>query len=115
MSISENQTTRSLEEAQPTEGLVEDSEYYPEGGRDAWLVVLGAWCAMIPCMGLLNTLAVFQAWVTENQLHGLPESTIGWVFSTYAFFLYFCGAQIGKLERQLSEVCIFEVKLIPGA
>ncbi|KZL78804.1 oxalate formate antiporter [Colletotrichum tofieldiae] len=97
MSVSENQTTRSLEEAQPTEGLVEDSEYYPEGGRDAWLVVLGAWCAMIPCMGLLNTLAVFQAWVTENQLHSLPESTIGWVFSTYAFFLYFCGAQIGPL------------------
>ncbi|KAJ0385482.1 hypothetical protein COL922a_006300, partial [Colletotrichum nupharicola] len=72
----------------------EELEKYPEGGKDAWLVVAGAWCAMIPSMGLLNTLAVLQAWVTEYELQGLPESTIGWVFSTYAFFLYFCGAQV---------------------
>ncbi|KAI8295507.1 MFS transporter asaE [Colletotrichum sp. SAR11_240] len=72
----------------------EEPEKYPEGGKDAWLVVAGAWCAMIPSMGLLNTLAVLQAWVTEYELQGLPESTIGWVFSTYAFFLYFCGAQV---------------------
>lgn len=71
------------------------SETYPEGGKDAWLVVAGAWCAMIPSMGVLNTLAVLQAWVSEHELKGLPESTIGWVFSTYAFFLYFCGAQVG--------------------
>ncbi|KAF4827353.1 MFS transporter asaE [Colletotrichum tropicale] len=75
----------------------EELEKYPEGGKDAWLVVAGAWCAMIPSMGLLNTLAVLQAWVTENELQGLPESTIGWVFSTYAFFLYFCGAQVGPI------------------
>ncbi|KAL1858745.1 hypothetical protein Daus18300_009879 [Diaporthe australafricana] len=70
------------------------SETYPEGGRDAWLVVAGAWCAMIPSMGVLNTLAVLQAWVSEHELAGYSESTIGWVFSTYAFFLYFCGAQV---------------------
>ena len=48
-------------------------------------------------MGLLNTVAVLQAWTSENQLKGLPESKIGWIFSCYAFFLYFCGAQVGKL------------------
>lgn len=62
----------------------------------AWLVVFGAWCAMISAMGLLNTLAVLQAWVSEHQLHGMPESAIGWIFSTYGFFIYFCGAQIGE-------------------
>lgn len=74
------------------------SETYPEGGKDAWLVVAGAWCAMIPSMGILNTLAVLQAWVSEHELEGMSESTIGWVFSTYAFFLYFCGAQVGELS-----------------
>lgn len=78
------------------------SETYPEGGKDAWLVVAGAWCAMIPSMGVLNTLAVLQAWVSEHELQGLPESTIGWVFSTYAFFLYFCGAQVGELSTRCS-------------
>ena len=75
------------------------SETYPEGGKEAWLVVAGAWCAMIPSMGVLNTLAVLQAWVSEHELEGMSESTIGWVFSTYAFFLYFCGAQVGVLSH----------------
>lgn len=70
---------------------------YPEGGATAWLVVLGAWCAMIPAMGLLNTLAILQALVSENELPNYSESTIGWIFSCYAFFLYICGAQVGGL------------------
>lgn len=76
--------------------LIESAQPYPEGGTKAWLVVLGAWCAMIPSMGLLNTLAVLQAFVSENQLSGMSESKIGWIFSCYAFFLYFCGAQVGE-------------------
>lgn len=84
----------------------EELEKCPEGGKDAWLVVAGAWCAMIPSMGLLNTLAVLQAWVTEYELQGLPESTIGWVFSTYAFFLYFCGAQVGMFTPPQSAVLL---------
>ncbi|KAF6818887.1 siderophore iron transporter [Colletotrichum plurivorum] len=70
---------------------------YPEGGLQAWTVVLGAWCAMISSMGLLNTLAVLQAWFSEHQLRSMPESAVGWIFSTYSFFLYFCGAQIGPI------------------
>lgn len=73
-----------------------DDESYPEGGAEAWLVVLGAWCAMFTSMGLLNTLGILQAWVQEHQLAGMPESTVGWVFSVYAFLLYFCGAQVGE-------------------
>ncbi|KAF4816094.1 MFS transporter asaE [Colletotrichum siamense] len=61
------------------------------------MVVLGAWCAMMSSMGLLNTLAVLQAWVSEHQLRDMPESAVGWIFSTYSFFLYFCGAQIGPI------------------
>jgi hypothetical protein len=51
---------------------------------------------MIPSMGLLNSLAVLQAWLSEHHLRGMPESTTGWIFSGYAFFLFFCGAQIGS-------------------
>ena len=68
---------------------------YPDGGLRAWLVVLGAWCAMFPGMGMLNTLAVLHAWLSQNQLRHLPESSVGWVMSTYAFFLYLGGAQVG--------------------
>ncbi|PNP50661.1 hypothetical protein THARTR1_08679 [Trichoderma harzianum] len=70
---------------------------YPDGGLQAWLVVLGSWACMIPSMGLLNTMAVLQARFSENELRNLPESTIGWILSSYAFFLYFCGAQVGPI------------------
>lgn len=76
-------------------GVDEDVEY-PEGGTEAWLVVFGAWCAMVSSMGLLNTLAVLQAWVLEHDLSGMSESTVGWIFGAYGFFLYFCGAQVGE-------------------
>ncbi|KAI0546258.1 hypothetical protein F4679DRAFT_587761 [Xylaria curta] len=60
---------------------MDDESAYPEGGPEAWLVVLGAWFAMIPSTELLNTLAILQAWI----------------FSTYAFFLYFIDAQTGPI------------------
>ncbi|RAH54587.1 monocarboxylate transporter [Aspergillus piperis CBS 112811] len=66
---------------------------YPEGGLEAWLVVLGAWCAMIPSMGLLNCLGILHAWTSKHQLQDYSESSIGWIFGAYSFFLYAAGAQ----------------------
>lgn len=60
-------------------------------------MVLGAWCALASGAGWLNSMGVLMAWVTQNQLHDVPESTTAWIFSVYGFSLYFCGAQIGKL------------------
>ncbi|KAH6677973.1 riboflavin transporter MCH5 [Verticillium dahliae] len=42
---------------------------YPERGLDAWLV---------------------------NQLSHISQSASGWIFSIYAFLLYFCGARLAK-------------------
>jgi hypothetical protein len=69
---------------------------FPEGGWRAWSVVLGAWCAMIPSMGMLNTIGVLDAWIGENQLAALPKSQTAWVVSLYGFFLYIGGACVGE-------------------
>jgi MFS family permease len=82
-----------------------------DGGWHAWTIVLGSWCAMIPSMGLLNTLAVLEAWLTENELKDVPKSTTGWIFSCYAFFLYFCGAQVGPIFDAYD----IKVLIIPGS
>lgn len=74
----------------------EESLDYPEGGWEAWGVVLGAWCAMLPSMGLLNTIGVLHAWTSTHQLKDYSSFDIGWIFGSYAFFLYFAGAQAGK-------------------
>jgi hypothetical protein len=90
----------STETTDAANAIVDNEESdYPEGGTQAWLVVLGAWCAMVPSMGLLNTLAILEAWVSTNELSTMPPSTIGWIFSCYGFFLYFCGAQVGMLRN----------------
>ena len=72
---------------------------YPEGGIKAWSVVLGAWCAMIPSMGLLNSLGTLQAWASTHQLkaQGYTESSIGWIYGAYTFFLFLGGAQFGEI------------------
>lgn len=70
-------------------------EKYPEGGLQAWLVVLGSWCAMVPSMGLLNTISVLHAWTSTHQLSEYSESSVGWIFGVFSFFLYFAGAQVG--------------------
>ncbi|KAL2826266.1 major facilitator superfamily domain-containing protein [Aspergillus cavernicola] len=74
-----------------------DSSDYPEGGLQAWLVVLGAWCAMVPSMGLLNSLGTLHAWTNTHQLNDYSESSIGWIYGAYGFFLYFACAQAGPV------------------
>ena len=72
-----------------------DDDAYPEGGLEAWLVVLGAWCAMVPTTGMINTFGVLQAWVAQHELAGYSEPSVGWIFSIHAFVVYFAGAQAG--------------------
>ena len=79
----------------------------PEGGWEAWLVVLGAWCAMIPSMGMLNTIGVIDAWIGENQLSSLPKSQTAWVVSIYAFLLYLGGSCAG--ESSTAPICMHAV------
>jgi hypothetical protein len=84
----------------PPQGAVSDTtdeETYPEGGMMAWLVVLGSWMALFSSLGLMNTMATFQTYITTHQLAGYREGTIGWIFSVYAFLCFFCGIYVGPI------------------
>jgi hypothetical protein len=69
--------------------------FYPEGGRDAWLVVLGAWCGLTSSLGLYNTSGVFEVVISRVLLPDVSESSLGWIFSVYAFVNWVCGVQVG--------------------
>lgn len=75
----------------------EDEVTYPEGGLTAWLVVLGGWCGMFCSLGIANTLATFQAYISENQLSSYSSSQIGWIFSIWTFLTFVCGIYVGPL------------------
>ncbi|RYP06724.1 hypothetical protein DL764_002976 [Monosporascus ibericus] len=70
---------------------------FPEGGLAAWLVVFGSFCAMISVYGIINSAAVFESYFTTHQLAGYDSSTIGWIFSTYLFLVFFAGIQVGPV------------------
>lgn len=72
-------------------------ETYPEGGWEAWLVVLGSWFSLFASLGLMNTIALFQAYTLSHQLKGYSEGTVGWIFSLYTFLAFFCGVYIGPV------------------
>lgn len=68
---------------------------YPEGGRDAWLVVFGAWCGLTASLGIYNTSGVFEVVISQVILPDVSASTLGWVFSIYAFVNWIFGVQVG--------------------
>lgn len=70
---------------------------YPDGGLQAWLVVLGSFSGMLASFGLMNTVGTFQAYLITHQLaHEFP-SAVGWIFSIYTFLAFGCGLQIGPV------------------
>lgn len=88
----------------PPDVLTSEDEYgndddveYPEGGLQSWLVVLGSWLALFSALGLMNTLATFQAYVATHQLADHSEGQIGWIFSLYTFITFGGGIYIGPV------------------
>lgn len=94
---SDGTTTTDLERYQTAVSTASHQETYPEGGTQAWMVVVGSWFAMFAGLGLMNTLAAFQAYTVSHQLKGYSEGTVGWIFSIYTFLAFFCGVYIGPV------------------
>lgn len=77
--------------------VTNDEVTYPEGGREAWLVVFGSFMGATVGFGMMNTIGIFHSYLSENQLSDYSESTVGWIFSVYVFLAFFCGIQIGPI------------------
>ncbi|KAM0722894.1 hypothetical protein Q7P37_001092 [Cladosporium fusiforme] len=70
---------------------------YPDGGLQAWLIVLGAWCGMTGGLGITNSIAPFQQYIGQNQLAGRSEGDVGLIFSLNLFFTFFGSIIIGPI------------------
>ncbi|KAL2843473.1 major facilitator superfamily domain-containing protein [Aspergillus pseudoustus] len=74
-----------------------DGNTYPEGGIEAWLVVLGAFLGLFASLGLVNTIGSFHAYLGENQLKDYSSGSVSWIFGIYAFLTFFGGVQVGPI------------------
>ncbi|PQE04966.1 monocarboxylate transporter protein [Rutstroemia sp. NJR-2017a BBW] len=75
----------------PSPSSVDDSEVeitYPEGGIEAWSVVLGSWCAMTAGFGIVNSTGVLQAYISNTILSSSSPNAVGWIFGLYIFVSY---------------------------
>ena len=65
---------------QPTPGGFNPADF-PDGGLEAWLVVLGGWCALFCTFGLINCVGVFVQYYSNGPLASYGASTITWITS----------------------------------
>lgn len=68
---------------------------FPDGGKDAWLCLLGAACCLFCSFGWLNCIGVFQNYYQTHQLSSYSPSTVAWISSCEIFVMFFPGPIIG--------------------
>ena len=64
-----------------------DPASFPDGGREAWLVVTGSFLALFCTFGLLNCVGVFLQYYVEGPLSNYGESAVSWITSAQIFFM----------------------------
>ncbi|KAH8199072.1 hypothetical protein TruAng_006759 [Truncatella angustata] len=64
-----------------------DPAAFPDGGVEAWLVVMGAFSALFCTFGLLNCIGVFLQYYIDGPLSGYGESAVSWITSAQIFFM----------------------------
>lgn len=74
-----------------------DVDTYPEGGFRGNLVILGSFSSIMGGLGLMNSIGIYQAWISTHQLSNLIEGQIGWIFGICNFLVFFCGIGIGPI------------------
>ncbi|KAK4107300.1 MFS general substrate transporter [Canariomyces notabilis] len=69
----------------------------------AWLVVLGAWCALFCTAGWVNSIGVFQEHYQTEMFSAYDPSTIAWIPSLQVFFLYGMGPIVGAIYDKFGQ------------
>ncbi|KAJ3179097.1 hypothetical protein HDU87_003053 [Geranomyces variabilis] len=69
---------------------------YPDGGLQAWAVVVGSFLVIMASVGFLNSFGVFQTYYMAHQLSHKSASQISWIGSLQLFVYFGSGAFLGK-------------------
>ncbi|KAH6887470.1 MFS transporter, MCP family, solute carrier family 16, member 10 [Thelonectria olida] len=70
---------------------------YPDGGKRAWLTLFGCFCCFFAALSMMNSVGVYQSWISQHQLKNETASDIGWIFGFYNFFSFFAGLPMGPI------------------
>lgn len=92
-----------------------DPDAFPDGGFDAYRVLLGSFCGLIVDFGIPNAMGAIQTYVSTHQLSEYKLSTVTWMFSLHLAIMYLGGVVFGgafdkygaKKLLIAATVCIF--------
>ncbi|KAI0672426.1 major facilitator superfamily domain-containing protein [Trametes maxima] len=99
----------------------DELEYVPDGGKDAWVVVLGSSLALFASAGMINAYGTFQNYYETTLLPSTSSSIISLIGSVQVFFLYFLGTFTGRafdaygtkvLIPAGSFICVFSLMMV---
>ncbi|KAI8989624.1 major facilitator superfamily domain-containing protein [Trametes punicea] len=72
-------------------------EYVPDGGKEAWTVVVGSCLALVASAGMINAYGTFQDYYEKSLLWNSSASSISFIGSLQTFLLYFLGPLVGRI------------------
>ena len=75
-----------------------DPSSFPDGGLEAWLVVLGCFCSLFVSFGWIGCIGVFQEYYQLNPLKDYSPSTIAWIPALEACFMFLGGSWVGRIQ-----------------
>ncbi|WOO81387.1 MFS transporter asaE [Vanrija pseudolonga] len=69
----------------------------PDGGRDAWLCVVGAFLVLFCVFGFVTSMGQLQAYYLEHQLAAYSKPTVAWISSCQSMFTFLGSVFFGRL------------------
>lgn len=73
-----------------------DASKFPDGGKAAYIVLLGLFFGLVSAFGIPNSLGAVQSYVLEHQLRYDDQTSVSWVFSLHLGVMYFGGVIFGE-------------------
>lgn len=116
---SEKRSDLANEPEAPILPATTDSEC-PDGGREAWLVVVGGWLGLFCTFGLITTVGVFLDYYQAQPLASYSVSQISWITSLQVFLqvggqALVCGCRLLFLSILHSlPVAYTQIFVVPG-
>lgn len=87
----------AVEQHVPTAQEIDvNADGFPEGGREAWVVLFGTWCVLFCTFGLGNSIGVFQTYYVSHALRQYSSSTVSWITSFMQWVLNFLPIVVGS-------------------
>lgn len=78
--------------------IAKNEHTFPDGGRHAWMTVLGGWFSFVAGIGLLSSFSVFQSYYSMVTLSSSSPDNISWISGVQIWGCFFFGIWAGRLS-----------------